>query len=111
MGILVVRANINQDASELVEFLRAKGHGVTVVGQGITGKVNLIFMVIKRGELGSVAGFIKKYHSQAFYSVEDVRQVSRGVSLPGNRSEAAPDTVEKGGDGAGLHLGGSRGDV
>ena len=80
MGILVVRAIINQDASELVEFLRAKGYGVTVVdGQGITGKVNLIFMVIKRGELGSVAGFIKKHHSQAFYSVEDVRQVSRGV--------------------------------
>jgi uncharacterized protein YebE (UPF0316 family) len=80
MGSLVVRAIINQDASELVEFLRAKGYGVTVVdGQGATGKVNLIFMVIKRSELRKVTGIIRQFRPQSFYSVEDVRQVSRGV--------------------------------
>ena len=50
-----------------------------VDGQGATGKVNLVFMVIKRTELRAVTGIIRKYHPQAFYSVEDVRQVSRGV--------------------------------
>ncbi len=80
MGILVVRAFINQDASELIEFLRARGYGVTNVdGQGISGKVNLVFMIIKRSELSKVTGIIRRYHPQAFYSVEDVRQVSRGV--------------------------------
>jgi uncharacterized membrane-anchored protein YitT (DUF2179 family) len=53
---------------------------ITVVdGQGATGRVNLIFMVIKRGELRKVTGIIKPYRPQSFYSVEDVRQVSRGV--------------------------------
>ena len=80
MGTLVVRAIINQDASELVEFLRTRGYGVTnVEGQGATGKVNLVFMVIKRSELRIVTGIIRKYHPQSFYSVEDVRKVSRGV--------------------------------
>jgi uncharacterized membrane-anchored protein YitT (DUF2179 family) len=50
-----------------------------VDGQGSSGKVNLIFMVIKRCELGRVTEFIREYHPQAFYSVEDVRQVGRGV--------------------------------
>jgi len=51
----------------------------SVDGQGITGKVNLIFMVSKRSELRVVAGIIRKYHPPSSYSVEDVRQVSRGV--------------------------------
>jgi uncharacterized protein YebE (UPF0316 family) len=80
MGTLVVRVIVNKEAAELVEFMRARGYGVTVVdGQGATGKVNLIFMVIKRSELRAVTGFIREYLPQSFFSVEDVRQVSRGV--------------------------------
>jgi len=80
MGSQVIRAIISQDASELVESLRARGYGVTIVdGKGISGKVNLIFMIIKRSELRKVVGFIQEFHPGAFYSVEDVREVARGV--------------------------------
>jgi uncharacterized protein YebE (UPF0316 family) len=80
MGTLVVRVIVNKEAAELVEFMRARGYGVTVVdAQGATGRVNLIFMVIKRSEFRKVTGFIREHLPQSFYSVEDVRQVSRGV--------------------------------
>jgi len=36
------------------------GGTTSVDGQGITGKVNLIFMVSKRSELGNVAGIVRK---------------------------------------------------
>lgn len=86
MGSLVIRAIISQDASELIEFLRARGYGVTSVdAHGISGKVNLVFMVIKRSELRKVVDLIQEFHPQAFYSVEDVREVTRGVFPAGSR--------------------------
>jgi len=80
MGSQVLRAIINQDASELIELLRARGYGVTCFdAHGISGKVNLVFMIIKRSELRKVVDFIQGFHPGAFYSVEDVREVARGV--------------------------------
>ncbi len=80
MGMLVLRLITNQDASELVDFLRKEGYGVTNVdAHGISGKVNIIFMVIKRADLARVVRIIQRFHPQAFYSVEDVRHVRRGV--------------------------------
>lgn len=79
-GTLVIRVITNKDASEMTKFLRAKGYGVTSVdAHGVSGKVNLVFMIIKRSELRKVVEIIQAYHPQAFYSVEDVRHVSKGV--------------------------------
>jgi uncharacterized protein YebE (UPF0316 family) len=80
MGLLVLRVITSRDATELVEFMRAQGYGVTSVdAHGVSGKVDLVFMIIKRSELRSIEGIIQKFHPQAFYSVEDVRHASRGV--------------------------------
>lgn len=84
MGTQVLRAIISQDATELIEFLRSRGYGVTnVEAHGISGKVNLVFMIIKRSELRKVVDFIQQFHPGSFYSVEDVREVRRGV-FPGS---------------------------
>jgi uncharacterized protein YebE (UPF0316 family) len=70
MGILVIRVITSRDASEMTELLREQGYGVTSVdAQGVTGKVNLIFMIIKRNQLGKVVKVIQRFHPQAFYSV------------------------------------------
>ncbi len=80
MGMLVLRLITNRDASALIEVLRERGYGVTDVdAQGISGKVNIVFMIIKRSELRKVVAAIQEHHPQAFYSLEDVRHVSRGV--------------------------------
>lgn len=80
MGNLVLRAIVSREATELIEFLRARGYGVTSVdAHGVSGKVNVIFMIIKRSELRKVVDFIQRFHPRAFYTVEDVRDVARGV--------------------------------
>ncbi len=86
MGNLVLRAIIHQDATELVDFLRAQGYGVTCVdAHGISGRVQIVFMIIMREELRKVVELIQRFHPQAFYSVEDVREVGRGVFPSGSR--------------------------
>lgn len=95
MGNLVLRTIISQDASELVEFLRSQGYGVTCMdARGSSGPVHVVFMIILRSELRKVVGFIRQFHPQAFYSVEDVREVSRGV-FPSGSSGRLRDRILK----------------
>jgi uncharacterized protein YebE (UPF0316 family) len=83
MGVQVLRVITNQDATELVEFLRSAGYGVTSIdGQGISGKVNLIFMILRRSALPRTIEIIQQYNPNAFYSVEDVRTVSKEILRP-----------------------------
>jgi len=80
LGTLVIRLITGEDASSLTEILREQGYGVTSVdAQGATGKVNLVFMIIKRTQFRKVVKIIRSFHPRAFYSVEDVRHVSKGV--------------------------------
>ena len=68
------------DASELIKTLREKGHGVTsITAQGSDGNVNVIFMVIRRGDFETITDLIKKFNPRAFYTLEDVRFVCEGT--------------------------------
>ncbi|KPJ65687.1 MAG: hypothetical protein AMJ45_04725 [Syntrophobacter sp. DG_60] len=80
MGVLLIRTITRKDASELIKFLRAANYGVTSVdAQGVTGKVNVIFTIVKRSELEHVVEIIKRFNPKAFYSIEDVRFATNGV--------------------------------
>jgi uncharacterized protein YebE (UPF0316 family) len=80
MGIVLVRVITSQNASDLAEKLRGSGFGVTILdAQGTSGKVNIIFVVIKRAFLKRVVEIIQECNPKAFYTVEDVRHISEGV--------------------------------
>jgi hypothetical protein len=49
---------------------------------GPQGKVKIIFTVTNRQNISEVIKIVKKYNPRAFYSIEDIRQVSE--SLPSN---------------------------
>lgn len=77
MGNLIVRAIIGKDAHLIVDALRQKGYPVTnVPAQGRDGPVQIIFSVVKRKQMEKFLQIIFKYNPKAFYTVEDVRQVS-----------------------------------
>ena len=64
----------------MIEYLKTQGYGITNVdAQGITGKVNIIFTIVKRSDLPHVVEIIQRFNPKAFYSVEDVKFVSEGV--------------------------------
>ncbi|MGF3554603.1 MAG: DUF2179 domain-containing protein [Thermoplasmatota archaeon] len=50
-----------------------------VDGEGINGKVKIIFAVIRRRDLQETLKCIKEIHPRAFYTVEDVRSVGEAI--------------------------------
>lgn len=80
LGLRVIRIITPFDATNLIQSLREKDYGVTVIdGMGNMGPVKIIFTVIKRGDLPKVTEMIERFNPKAFYSVEDVRTASEGV--------------------------------
>jgi uncharacterized protein YebE (UPF0316 family) len=83
MGTLVIRIITRRDASNLVEALKFKNYGITVVdAQGTTGNVKIIFTVIKRKNVDDVVGMIKQFNPKAFFSIEEVRVAREGIFPP-----------------------------
>ncbi|WP_162054879.1 DUF2179 domain-containing protein [Pontibacter pamirensis] len=77
LGQAVVRVITVEPADKLIEQLTGHGYRLTSVdARGTRGKVNLLFMIVKRKKLESVIDIIRNYNPQAFYSIEDVRSVS-----------------------------------
>ena len=80
VGRAILQVITKKDASELIKTLREKGFGVTsIMAQGSEGNVNVIFMVIRRGDFESVNNLIKTFNPRAFYTLEDVKFVSEGT--------------------------------
>lgn len=80
VGRAVLRIITHKDASQLIESLRNAGCGVTSLdAQGSSGKVNVIFLVIRRSDFAKVTSLIHRYNPNAFYTLEDVRFVSEGI--------------------------------
>jgi len=80
LGLTSVRIITKEDPMELMQYLRSHNYGVTSVdGEGVTGRVKMVFTIIQRQDLAHVVGIIKEFHPNAFYSVEEVKSVAEGV--------------------------------
>jgi uncharacterized protein YebE (UPF0316 family) len=87
LGLTSVRIITKEDPSELMKFLRSHNYGVTSIdGEGATGKVKMVFTIIKRQDLSHVISIIKQFNPTAFYSIEEVKSVAEGV-FPERRSQ------------------------
>jgi len=77
IGIVGIRIITRYDANKLVEKLKVKDYGITVVdAEGSKGTVKIIFTVVNRQNIQEVIKIVKKYNPKAFYSIEDIRYVS-----------------------------------
>jgi len=86
MGIRVIRVITRKDATQLIENLREFGLGVTIIdGEGNSGKVKIIFSIIKRADIPLTIQLVKKFNPKAFYTIEDIRTASEGI-FPQNSS-------------------------
>jgi uncharacterized protein YebE (UPF0316 family) len=80
LGLTSIRIITKDDPAELLQFLRSHNYGVTSIdGEGGTGRVKMVFTIIKRQDLKHVVSIIKQFHPNAFYSVEEVKSVAEGV--------------------------------
>jgi uncharacterized protein YebE (UPF0316 family) len=80
LGVVLIRVVTKKDALPLVECLKAENYGVTSVdGHGTSGLVKVVFTIVPRREVPSVVDLIRKFNPQAFYSIEDVGFVEKGI--------------------------------
>lgn len=78
MGTLMMRVVTGNDPSVLVARLISEGYGVTTIdAHGAMGPVKIIFMVIRRKNIDHVLDIVNEYNPNAFYTLEDVKEVAR----------------------------------
>lgn len=79
-GTALVRVIPQHDASLLVERLRNSGYGVTcIAAEGSTGPITVLLTLVPRNHLPGVRQTIQEFNPRAFFTVEDVRQISHGI--------------------------------
>ena len=87
LGQVVVRVITVDSGDELISRLTNRGYRLTALdAKGSRGKVNLLFMIVKRKKLKEVVDIIRDYNPNAFYSIEDVRSVS-DTDVPSEEGE------------------------
>jgi uncharacterized protein YebE (UPF0316 family) len=80
LGTVLVRVIFPKQANGLIGRLRERRYGVTSIdGQGANGPVQILFTIVPRREVYAVIELVKESNPQAFYSIEDVDHVERGV--------------------------------
>lgn len=80
IGTVVIRIITQKDAEALIDCLKENRYGVTHVdAQGAMGQVKIIFTIVKRKAINSVLEIVRGCNPMAFYTVEDVRSVRKGV--------------------------------
>jgi uncharacterized protein YebE (UPF0316 family) len=80
IGKVLIRVITSKSSTELEKELRKRNFGTTsVIAEGATGKVNLLFTVIRQEHLKDVIDTIKTFNPNAFYSVEEIKHVSEGI--------------------------------
>lgn len=80
MGMSIIRIITTKDAYKLINFLKSSGYGITSIdAQGVRGRVNIIYTIIKRKDTQNVVAIIKKFNPKAFFSIEDIQVVSEGI--------------------------------
>jgi len=91
LGVVLVRVLTRKDSKELIESLKSANYGVTSIdGEGTYGQVKVIFTIIPRREVRSVVELVKKFNPQAFYSIEEIGFVEKGV-FPVRKTWGNPD--------------------
>jgi uncharacterized protein YebE (UPF0316 family) len=100
MGLALIRIITQRDATNLIDYLRAAGYGVTVLdAQGKQGPGKVLFSVIKRKSIRDVEDAIHEFNPKAFYSIEDVRRAAEGtfpVTVPGPTPFSFGRVIRKG---------------
>jgi uncharacterized protein YebE (UPF0316 family) len=80
LGIAKIQIITMTDASNLIASLKDSGFGVTYQdAYGTSQSVSVIHSIIKRSEISKFESIINQHVPNAFYSVEDVKYVSKNI--------------------------------
>lgn len=80
VGIVKIQIITRKKATQLIRNLSEAGYGLTHhEAEGSSETVNIIYTIINRTEVHAVKEIVDLTNPRAFYSVEDVKSVNKGV--------------------------------
>ncbi|MCF6357835.1 MAG: DUF2179 domain-containing protein [Draconibacterium sp.] len=83
VGIVKIQIITRKKANKLIKNLIDAGYGITHhPAQGSSEEVSIIYSIINRKEIHNVEEIVMTTNPKAFYSVEDVKSVNKGI-FPG----------------------------
>jgi uncharacterized protein YebE (UPF0316 family) len=79
LGTVLIRVVPKVDTTDLINHLREHSFGASLVDiEGMTGKLKMIFTIVKRKDLKEVLGLIQEHNPQSFITIEDVKTAKEG---------------------------------
>lgn len=86
IGTQIIRVITRREASKLLKTLKSAGYGVTSAdAKGNRRQVKIVYVIVDRRDVQNVIRLIKRYNPSAFYTIEDVKFVSKKL-LPYRKS-------------------------
>lgn len=80
LGLQIVQIITDHQSDALMKHLSIANHGVTIVdAHGSTGPVKIIFTIVQRKHVKTIIHLVEQYNPDAFYSVEDIRNIKNGI--------------------------------
>lgn len=80
VGIVKIQIITRKKAAKLIQNLTKAGYGITHhAALGNTEEVSIIYSIIHRAEIQKVKAIVQATNPKAFYSLEDVKSVNKGV--------------------------------
>ncbi len=82
IGNVLIRVFPKKDTTNLIENLREKGFGVSVVEiEGKAGRKKMLLSIVERKAISEFVEMVLYHNPNAFYSVEDIKAVNDGGML------------------------------
>jgi uncharacterized protein YebE (UPF0316 family) len=95
VGVELIRIITRRDATELIQALRDKGFSVTAIqAEGSQGEVGVLYSIINRKSIDDYVTTMLQYNPNAFYTVEDVRFVSKDLSATKRYSRSKMKNID-----------------
>ncbi len=96
LGYVLVRIITRRSAKNLKHWLENSGRKFTIIdARSDWGLVNVIYLPMKRKEVKGVVQTVKKFNPHAFYTIEDVRNISGSTLKSGYVPEGRLDKSMK----------------
>ena len=94
LGTVLVRIVPKKDTTDLINHLRSEEFGASLVDiEGMTGRLKMIFAIIKRKDLPEVMRIIKEHNPNAFVTIEDVKTAQEGYFRITRRKLPGPVSI------------------
>ncbi|MFH1004081.1 MAG: DUF2179 domain-containing protein [Bacteroidota bacterium] len=89
IGMQIIRVFTNENCAELILHLNQTNYGATIIdARGTRGPIKIVITIVKRKDIYEVSKIIRQHHPDAFYTIEDIRHVSKEVFFKNNKEES-----------------------